>query len=171
MASATGGKVLTLKSCLQALTWHFLAQDVASSPCGASAGHPLSRNPHRILCPRHGSVPVPEHTGSYGQCDTSTRCVHQPCRPLTRVPGFIPTQHPRQEPKAGLNPGHQPCCQGASPCHLALRAPALLAPRGSSQFPTSSLGPAFTPWPRSLWWCRAFILVSRSLLGGSWWPV
>lgn len=73
MASATGGKVLTLKSCLQALTWHFLAQDVASSPCGASAGHPLSRDPHRILCPRHGSVPVPNHTGSYGQCDTSTR--------------------------------------------------------------------------------------------------
>lgn len=95
----------------------------------------------------------------------------QPCRPLTRVPGFIHMQHPRREPKAGLNPGHQPCCQSASPRHLALRAPALLAPRGSSQFPTSSLGPAFTPWPRSLWWCRAFILVSKSLLGGSWWPV
>lgn len=63
------GKALTLKSCLQALTWYFLAQDVASSPCGAAARHPLPReaeDPHHIPCPRHGSILVPRHTGSSG---------------------------------------------------------------------------------------------------------
>lgn len=165
--------MLTLDSCFRALTWCFLARDVASSPCGASAGHPLPReteDPHRILSAGHGSVPVPRHTGSYGQSDISARCMRQRCRLLTGLPSFIHMQHPRCELKAGLYPRSQPCCRGASPRHLALRAPALLAPQGSSQFPTSSPGPAFPPWLHSLCQHRACILVSRGLLEGSWWP-
>lgn len=81
----------------------------------------------------------------------------------------------RYELKAGLNPRCHPWTSPAPgvPCPITLLSSPQHRwhPRGVAGSQRAAQGPAFLLWSYSLCWCRAFILVSRDLLGGSWWPV
>lgn len=113
----SGGKVLMLRSCSGALTWRFLAQDVTSSPHGASVGLPLPRETSGSPIRRADCIPGQLWPLSYRIQDL---------------------HHPRHDPKSRLccvpNPWHRavlwgwihPCpCSESKAWGLGWASPAL----------------------------------------------